>query len=229
MIKKEKSNSREAPSKKPLGVLDKEMKKLGIEPPKKETKEAPKIKKMPKTFSVSQNLPKVEVLSSDFKIKEVKSEKKTQEQDDEEPEFFNGEFTEEILTAESRGRALPVLMSGMIQEKPIDSLEEFAETLPTPEEKTDKGYTASKYGFGSYTAATNYEANEKKDYESKASPMQQRTEQDRTFTSPSMQSSSTREQESRESLEKFSQQQQQYQVRRDEENQPAFRHKDKRE
>lgn len=188
-------------------TAEKEMKKRGIELPKtekKETKEAPKIK-------------------------EIKVEKKQSNgQEEEEPEFFNGEFTEEILTAESRGRALPILMSGMIQEKPIDSLEEFAETLPTPEEKTDKGYTASKYGFGSYISASNYEKNDKSDYESKAAPIQPRTEPDRTFTTPTMQPSSTRESEAKESLEHFSQQQQQDKAQREEENQPAFRHREKR-
>jgi len=185
------------------------------------------VKKEKPKLAKEKEIKKLDILAKEApKIKEIKQEKKI-EQDDEEPEFFNGEFTEKILTAESRGRALPILMSGMVQEKPIGNLEEFAETLPTPEEKTDKGYSASKYGFGSYTSATNYEANEKKDYESKASPVQQRTEPDKTFTSPTMQSSTTREQDSKESLEHFSQQQQ-YNVRREEDNQPAFRHREER-
>ena len=213
-------------AKKSKSTIEKEIKKQGIDI-KTEKKEAPKIKKMPETFSVSKNLPKIEVLNPDFKIKEIKQGEK--EQDEEESEFFNGEFTEEILTAESRGRALPILMSGMIQEKPIDNLEEFADTLPTPEtEKNDKGYSASKYGFSSYNSGSNYEKNDKKDYESANSSPQQRAEPDRTFTTPTMQSSATREQESKESLEKFSQQQQ-YQTKREEENSgPAFRHKERR-
>ncbi len=167
------------------------------------------------------------------KVKEIKPEAK---HDEEESIEFNEDFAEEILTAESRGRAMPILMSGQIQEKPIASLEEFAESLPSSandSEKDDKGYAnKTKYGAESYTGAKNYEATDKKDYETSASfvPERRPSEAERSpFTTPTAQPSSTREQESKESLEKFSQQQQYATQRDQEQNEPAFRHKEKRE
>lgn len=167
------------------------------------------------------------------KIKEIKPETKQDKKG--KPIELNEDFVEEILTAESRGRAMPIMMSGQIQEKPVDSLEGFADSLPSTNdsEKDDKGYAVStKYGGESYTGAKNYEASDKKDYESSSGFIpERRVEEERSpFTTPAMQSSSTREQESRESLEKFARQQQQYQTQRQEDqNQPAFRHKEKRE
>ncbi len=169
------------------------------------------------------------------RIKEIKHDKTQEELEAE--ELFKEEFAEEILTNESRGRAVPIIRSGMIQETPIANLENFADTLPsstTDSDKDDKGYsTKAKYGSESYSGAKNYESSDKKDYESSSMASNrtmpdQRTEQEQPAFGFQQARTSTRENEAKESIDTFSRIDQYQTQSREKDNGPVFRHKDKK-
>jgi len=170
------------------------------------------------------------------KIKEVKKEEKTTAESELEidEESFNEQFLEGDLS-ESIGRALPILRSGMIQEK-VDNLEEFADTLPSrdTEEENKKGYM-TKTGYGdSYTSGKKYEATDgKKGYDTAESFAEAKREIERKEENVSLsqeRKSSWTEKESKESLDTFARQQERYSNRREEESLNApFRQKEKRE
>lgn len=168
------------------------------------------------------------------RIKEVKKEEKTEQEENREGlEFANEDFLGEQLR-ESIGRALPILRSGMVQEK-IDNLEEFADILPSSDsEEKDKGYITKTGYADSYTSGKKYEVTDtKKGYDTAESFAEAKREIERKEEPVSLaqeRKSSFTEKESKESLDTFARQQQRYETRREEESsQPVFRHKEKKE
>lgn len=188
--------------------------------PKKQKKEAEKKEeKKPLEKKIESN------------IKEVKKEENKEELEINE-EFFNEEIESEL--SESIGRAIPILRSGMIQER-VDNLEEFADTLPSDSDSNkDKGYmTKTAYG-DSYTSEKKYEGNsDKKSYDNAESFTENRRQVQSSDNSISLaqdRKTSFTESESKQSLDTFARQQERYSNQREQESLNApFRHKEKRE